>query len=85
MNNANNTNLIKKKDARREFSKSGDKKLKKIEYSQKTKIKRIQVFFNHFQNLFLKDKYKNNSEHVAKVKLIKGEPKIIIIGKKTNR
>ena len=85
MNNANNTNLIKKKDARKEFSKSGEEKLKKIEYSQKTKIKRIQISFNHSQNLYLKDKYKNKNEHVAKVKLIKGEPKIIIIGKKTNR
>jgi len=85
MHNANNTNLIKKKDARKEFSKSGDKKLKKTTYNQNVIIKLIQVFFNHSQNLNLKDKYKNKNEKIVKTKLMKGEPKMIIIGKKTNK
>jgi hypothetical protein len=85
MNKANNKNLIKKKDARKEFSKSGDKKLKKTTYNQKIIIKRIQVIFSQSQNLNLKDKYKNENEIIIKTKLTKGEPRIIIMGKKTNK
>ena len=85
MNKANNKNLIKKKDARKVFSKSGDKKLKKTTYNQKIIIKRIQVIFSQSQNLNLKDKYKNENEIIIKTKLTKGEPRIIIMGKKTNK
>ena len=85
MHNANNKNLIKKKDARKEFSKSGDKKLKKTAYNQKVIIRRIQVLFNQSQNLNLKDKYKNKNEEIIKTKLMKGEPRIIIMGTNTNK
>ena len=85
MNNAKNKNLIKKKDARKEFTKSGDKKLKKTTYSQKIITKRTQVIFSQSQNLNFKDKYKNENEVTIKTKFIKGEPKMINIGKKINR